>query len=60
MEVEAAGVEQLARDGFVPDYFSVRRSHDLLPPRDGDSELVLLAAVRLGETRLIDNLRVRV
>ena len=60
MEVEAAGVEQLARDGFVPDYFSVRRSQDLLPPRDGDSELVLLAAARLGETRLIDNLRVRV
>ncbi len=59
-DVEAEGMRQLAHDGLEPDYFSVRRTSDLLPPREGDRELVILAAARLGRTRLIDNLRVRI
>ena len=58
-DVEAEGMRLLSRDGFVPDYFSVRRALDLLPPREGDEELVILAAARLGRTRLIDNVKVR-
>lgn len=57
-EMEAEAMRELARAGFVPDYVSVRRATDLLPPREGDREFVLLAAARLGGTRLIDNLRV--
>lgn len=57
-ELEAQGMRELARGGFEPDYFSVRRTLDLLPPREGDRELVILSAARLGKVRLIDNLRV--
>jgi pantothenate synthetase len=37
----------------------VRRAEDLRQPYDSDQDLVILAAVRLGATRLIDNLRLR-
>jgi pantoate--beta-alanine ligase len=56
-----ADIEQRARAlltdaGFQPDYFSICRADDLSPATDQDSELVLLAAAKLGKTRLIDNL----
>jgi pantoate--beta-alanine ligase len=44
----------LAR-GWQPDYVAVRRRTDLREPSAGDP-LVVLAAARLGGTRLIDNL----
>ncbi len=59
-EVESAGLRELASHGFGADYFSIRRSSDLLPPRHGDRELVILTAARMGGTRLIDNLRVEI
>jgi len=46
----------LAKAGWKPDYVEVRRRGDLAPPQAGDGELVVLAAARLGKTRLIDNL----
>jgi pantoate--beta-alanine ligase len=49
-------VRELAAAGWAPDYVEVRRRHDLAPPQAGDRELVVLAAARLGGTRLIDNL----
>ena len=52
---ERAGA-QLAQVGFAPEYVSVRRACDLAEPDAGDSELVVLAAARLGRARLIDNL----
>jgi pantoate--beta-alanine ligase len=51
---DAAG--QLARAGWQPDYVEVRRRGDLAAPQPGDRERVVLAAARLGGTRLIDNL----
>ena len=51
---KAAG--ELAKAGWKPDYVEVRRRRDLLAPQSGDRELVVLAAARLGQTRLIDNL----
>jgi pantoate--beta-alanine ligase len=42
----------------VVDYFEVRRAADLQTPTGEDHQLVVLAAARLGKTRLIDNLRV--
>ena len=56
--IEAAGLAELARAGFRPDYFSVRRAADLQPPETGDRDLVVLAAAWLGRARLIDNARV--
>jgi pantoate--beta-alanine ligase len=52
------GAAALEAAGFRVDYFSVRRAADLQPPGEGDRDLVVLAAARLGRARLIDNLRV--
>jgi len=55
MDCDAA-LEELVRAGWRPDYVEVRRRSDLAKPADGERELVVLAAARLGRTRLIDNL----
>ena len=39
------------------DYVVARRQSDLQPPQAGDA-VVVLAAARLGTTRLIDNLEI--
>jgi pantoate--beta-alanine ligase len=48
----------LADKGWKPDYVTVRRRSDLQPPVNGEKDLVVLAAARLGKTRLIDNIEV--
>ena len=52
------GMQTLEAARFRPEYFSVRRAVDLASPADGDRDLMILAAAWLGETRLIDNVRV--
>lgn len=52
----ADAVRQLVQAGWQPDYVEIRRKADLAPPQPGDSDLIVLAAARLGTTRLIDNL----
>ena len=54
LETEAA--RELARHGWVVDYVSVRSRSTLLPPAPGENRFVILAAARLGTTRLIDNI----
>ena len=54
-DIEGKAVELLQSVGFHVDYFSICRSGDLLPAEVRDRELVILAAARLGKTRLIDN-----
>jgi pantoate--beta-alanine ligase len=49
-------MQTLARAGWKPDYVEVRRRRDLAEAEPGDRERVVLAAARLGATRLIDNL----
>ena len=46
----------LAQAGFQPDYFSICSADDLTTAKAQDTELVILAAAKLGTTRLIDNL----
>lgn len=62
LAAEQRAVERLSGLGWVPDYVAVRRRSDLLPPTVADAAsaepLVVLAAARLGATRLIDNLEV--
>jgi pantoate--beta-alanine ligase len=53
MELDA--MAELARNGWRPDYVAIRRQSDLQVPTDGERELVVLAAARIGRTRLIDN-----
>jgi pantoate--beta-alanine ligase len=45
----------LREAGLQPEYFSVCRQSSLMPAGADDMELVILAAARLGKTRLIDN-----
>jgi pantoate--beta-alanine ligase len=57
--VEAAVMDGLRARGWVPDYITLRRQHDLSPVTGPCAEpLVVLGAARLGKTRLIDNLEV--
>ena len=55
---EKAGAA-LARQGWQVEYVSIRSQADLGVPAKGERKLVVLAAARLGATRLIDNLEVR-
>jgi pantoate--beta-alanine ligase len=51
-------VAVLAKAGWKPDYVEIRRRADLAAPGPSDGERVILAAARLGATRLIDNLEI--
>jgi pantoate--beta-alanine ligase len=58
--LEDEATAQLRGRGWAPDYLTLRRRSDLLPPteaqRQSGEPLVALGAARLGKTRLIDNL----
>jgi len=56
-EIETQSISSLVQKGFEVEYCSVRRSSDLTTPKAGDKSLVILAAAWLGDTRLIDNIR---
>ena len=51
----ADGFARLVRAGYEPEYLAVRQSGDLAVPDEDSRFLVVLAAARLGEARLIDN-----
>ena len=59
-ELEHAAMATLIRRGWKPDYISIRKRCDLQVPAADDlaqaEPLVVLAAAKLGTTRLIDNL----
>jgi pantoate--beta-alanine ligase len=58
--VEQRAMTALSQRGWKPDYVAIRRRADLQPPSAGQlaagEPLVVLAAARIGATRLIDNL----
>jgi pantoate--beta-alanine ligase len=54
LDLERQARESLIAHGWQPDYIAIRQRQDLKPPSD-ESPLVVLAAARLGSTRLIDN-----
>lgn len=56
--IETAGLAELDNAGMRPEYYSVRRRSDLMPPEAGDEQLIILVAAWLGEARLIDNVQV--
>jgi len=56
--IDQQSMAELTRHGWQPDYVAVRRRADLRQPSERDRELVILAAARLGRTRLIDNVEV--
>ena len=59
--LEAQATQALNERGWQVDYFALRQRMNLLPPAAGQNLVgqgVVLAAARLGQTRLIDNLEV--
>ncbi|MCP3713621.1 pantoate--beta-alanine ligase [Paraburkholderia sp. CNPSo 3274] len=59
--IERRVFSTLVDRGWTPDYISVRKRADLRSPTEQDvveQKLVVLAAARLGSTRLIDNLEI--
>lgn len=61
-ELERQAMADLKQRGWHPDYISIRKRANLQPPTAGDlaqgEKLVVLAAAKLGATRLIDNLEI--
>ena len=55
-DIEVQAMLSLREAGFQPDYFSICRSNDLKKADAEDKDLVILAAAKLGRTRLIDNI----
>ena len=58
-ELENAARRRLEENGWTVDYVEVRRADTLETAHAGDKHLVVLAAARLGATRLIDNVEIR-
>ncbi len=61
-KLEHDAVELLKQRGWKPDYIAIRTQANLVPPSnellEQGSPLVVLAAAKLGNTRLIDNLEI--
>ena len=57
--LEQQAATNLKQAGWQVDYVEIRHAGNLQVAHVGDSELVVLAAARLGNTRLIDNIEIR-
>ncbi len=57
-ELEQTAIRNLTAAGWTVDYVEIRHAESLAVAHAGDKDLVVLAAARLGGTRLIDNVEV--
>ena len=58
-DIENNGISFLRRNNFLVEYFSIRRSNDLKKFDNNQPfsrSIIILAAVKIGRTRLIDNI----
>ena len=58
VELEQNAIAQLTQAGWQVDYIEVRHAANLQVAHAGDKHIVIVAAARLGRTRLIDNIEV--
>lgn len=58
--IERGASARLVAAGFDVEYVRIVRADDLQAPQGRESRLVLLVAARLGSTRLIDNIEVKI
>jgi len=56
--IRQEAISSLTEYGFKLDYFNIASVTTLLPAKDDDHDIVILAAAFMGSTRLIDNIRV--
>lgn len=57
--LEKRAAQSLTEHGWTVDYVEIRHAGTLEVARTGDRKLVVLAAARLGATRLIDNVEIK-
>lgn len=57
-QLQQQAVSALSAQGWLVDYVSIRNQFDLLPPKQSQGKLVVLAAAKLGGVRLLDNVEV--
>jgi pantoate--beta-alanine ligase len=57
LQLESHARMKLLQAGFEPDYFAIRDARTLRAVNEKTEEIAILAAARLGATRLIDNVR---
>lgn len=57
LQLESHARMKLLQAGFQPDYFAIRDARTLQAVTEETEEIAILAAARLGSTRLIDNVR---
>ncbi len=57
--LEQSAAQQLGGSRILLDYFAIRDARNLQAPKAGSEELVILGAIRIGASRLIDNVRIR-
>ena len=57
-KLEKEAISALTAAGWQTDYVAVRQQSDLATPKGVNAPLVVLAASRLGTTRLIDNIEI--
>jgi pantoate--beta-alanine ligase len=55
-KLEAQAINHLEKQGFKPDYLTVRQPHNLAQVTISEKNMIILVAAHLGSTRLIDNL----
>ena len=58
VQLEEKAVNKLVSHGWQLDYVVIRSQTSLLAAVEGERELVILVAAKLGKTRLIDNIEV--
>ena len=56
IKLSQSATQALNEQGWLVDYVSVRSAHTLATATNQDLQLVILAAAKLGNTRLIDNI----
>jgi pantoate--beta-alanine ligase len=58
--LEQAAALNLQRQGWQVDYVAIRAASNLQAASADDTDVVVLAAAKLGTTRLIDNLSLKI
>ncbi|WP_171973683.1 pantoate--beta-alanine ligase, partial [Wohlfahrtiimonas larvae] len=56
--IEAQAIQSLNNNGWVVDYISIRDQTSLAVADHNNGQLIILAAAKMGKTRLLDNLMV--
>ncbi|GFD90749.1 pantothenate synthetase [Tenacibaculum sp. KUL152] len=58
LAIENAAVSELEQHGFKNDYVKVVNAQTFMPAMPNDAHIVIVAALFMGKTRLIDNLQI--